>query len=216
MIPDKIFQTDPPILELLARRWSPRAFDPGRPVPREAMLALLQAARAAPSCFNEQPWRFLVFDAEDADALERARGCLSPGNVWARNAPTLILSVAVDRWQRDGSPNRFAQHDVGLASENLAIEATARGLSVHFMAGFDDARARQVFAIPEGFTPMVMIAVGYRGDPETLPPKQRERELAPPTRKPLGEIAFAGTWARSFAAEGADQAPDVPASRNSR
>jgi nitroreductase len=213
---EKVFETDPPIFDLLARRWSPRAFEPGRPVPREALLALLQAARAAPSCFNEQPWRFLVFDGQDADALERARGCLNSGNAWARNAPVLLLSVAVDRWQRDGSPNRFAQHDVGLASENLAIEATALGLSIHFMAGFDDARARQVFGIPDGFTPMVMAAVGYRGDPETLSPKQKERELAPRTRKALGEIAFAGRWACPFGGEAADQAPEVPASRNSR
>lgn len=204
MIPDKTFTTHPPVLEVLARRWSPRAFDPGRPLARDLLLALLEAARVAPSCFNEQPWRFLVFDAGNTDALEQARGCLSPGNAWARNAPVLLLSVAVDRWQRDGSPNRFAQHDVGMASENLAIEATALGLAVHFMAGFDDQKARQVFGIPDGFMPMAMIAVGHPGDPETLPPKQKDRELAPRTRKPLAEIAFASRWARAFDSGAAD------------
>lgn len=83
MIPTKPFETDPPIHELLAQRWSPRAIDPGRPVPDEAIRALLEAARVAPSSFNEQPWRFLVFDGRDPEALERARSCLAAGNAWA-------------------------------------------------------------------------------------------------------------------------------------
>jgi len=194
----KPFETDPPIHELLARRWSPRAIDPARPVPREVLRMLLEAARAAPSSFNEQPWRFLVFDDEDPEALEVARGCLVPGNAWARNAPVLILSAAAERWEKDGSPNRHAQHDVGLASENLALQATALGLAVHFMAGFDVERARRLFGIQDGFQPMAMIAVGHPADAETLPPKLRDRELAPRKRKPLEEIAFAGRWNRPF------------------
>jgi nitroreductase len=183
---------------VLARRWSPRAIDPQRPVPREAIRTLLEAARAAPSSFNEQPWRFLVFDGQDRDALELARSCLAAGNAWARSAPALLLSVAAERWSKDGSWNRHAQHDVGLASENLAIQATALGLAVHFMAGFDVDRARQLFGIPEGFTPMAMIAVGYPGYAEALPQKLRERELAARERKPLEEIVFAGHWNRPF------------------
>lgn len=201
MKPEKPFETDPPIHELLARRWSPRAIDHDRSVPREAVLTLLEAARAAPSSFNEQPWRFLVFDGADAEALEKARGCLTAGNAWARQAPVLLLSVAAENWARDGSPNRHAQHDVGMASENLALQATASGLAVHFMAGFDFERARELFAIPEGFTPMAMIAVGYPGNLEELPPKLRDRELAPRKRKPIEEIAFAGRWGRPFAHE---------------
>jgi len=111
----------------------------------------------------------------------------------------LLLSVAVDRWSRDGTPNRHAQHDVGLASENLAIEATDLDLGVHFMAGFDAERARTHFGIPKDFTPLAMIAVGYPGDPDQLPPKLRERELAPRKRKRIEEIAFAGRWDKSFA-----------------
>jgi nitroreductase len=155
---------------------------------------LLEAARIAPSCFNEQPWRFLVFDGEDSESLDRARSCLVAGNAWARAAPALLLSVASEHWEKDGSPNRHAQHDVGLASENLALEATALGLAVHFMAGFDAERARELFGIPEGFTPMAMIAVGYPGTVEDLPPMLRERELAPRQRKPIKEVAFDGGW----------------------
>ena len=194
----RFFEVDPLIHELLARRRSPRAIDPNRRVSRLAVRTLLEAARVAPSCFNEQPWRFLIFDAEDPEALEQARGCLSEGNAWARRAPVLILSAAVERWARDGSPNRWAEHDVGLASENLALQATSLGFAVHFMAGFDARRARDLFGIPEGCTPMAMIAVGYPGDPDELPPRLRDRELAPRQRKSIEEIAFAGRWDRPF------------------
>jgi nitroreductase len=200
MIPSEQFvQANPLIHELLASRWSPRAFDPNRRVSRMALRTLLEAARMAPSCFNEQPWRFLVFDGEDPESLEQARDCLSSGNAWARRAPVLILSVAAERWSRDGSPNRWAGHDVGLASENLALQATSLGFAVHFMAGFDEREARELFRIPEGFTPMAMIAVGYPGDPDELPPKLRERERAPRQRRPIEEIAFAGRWNRPYA-----------------
>ena len=199
MIPAEQFvQAKPLIHELLASRWSPRAFDPNRRVSRLAIRTLLEAARAAPSCFNEQPWRFLIFDGEEPEALEQARSCLSSGNAWARGAPVLILSVAAERWSRDGSPNRWAGHDVGLASENLALQATSLGFAVHFMAGFDEKRARDLFRIPEGFTPMAMIAVGYPGNPEELPPKLRDRERAPRQRRPIEEIAFVGLWASPF------------------
>lgn len=194
----QVVETEPLVHELLARRKSPRAIDPDRPVARIAIRTLLEAARLAPSCFNEQPWRFLVFDGEDPKALDHARSCLVDGNSWAKRAPALLLSVAAERWRIDGTPNRHAQHDVGLASENLALEATALGLAVHFMAGFDADRARRLFGIPDGFTPMTMIAVGHPGRVDALPPKLRARELAPRERKPIDEIAFNGRWDHVF------------------
>src|SRR5262245_6039378 len=187
-----------PILDVLARRRSSRAIDPARAVPREALLTLLEAARWAPSSFNEQPWRFLVFDGSDAQALEAARDCLSRGNVWAKAAPVLVLSVASERLARDGSPNRHGQHDTGGALQYLLLQATELGLVAHAMAGFDAARARDQFGIPEGFTPMAMIAVGWPGDPESLAEGLREREKGPRRRRPLAETAFAGGWGRPF------------------
>lgn len=187
------------ILQILVRRRSGRTFDAQRRVEPETVLTLLEAARAAPSSFNEQPWRFLVFDGADPEALEKARSCLSEGNGWARQAPLLLLSVAAERWRKDGSSNRHAQHDVGMASENLALEATALGLTVHFMAGFDAERARELFGIPEGFTPMAMVAVGFPGRVEDLPPRLQERETATRRRIPISEIAYAGRWERPYA-----------------
>ena len=198
--PEKPAQTDYPINELMRRRWSPRAFEDGRPVERETVLTLLEAARWAPSCFNDQPRHFLVFDGSDAEALERARACLSPGNAWALKAPVLMLSVARETFEQNGKPNRWAQHDTGLATENLLLQAVELGLAAHPMAGYDADRARTEFGIPDGFTAIAMIAIGYpyRGKLEELDEKLRAKELASRERKSIGEIAFAGFWGRSI------------------
>ena len=194
--PEKPAHTDYPINVLMRRRWSPRAFEEGRPVEREKVLTLLEAARWAPSCFNDQPRRFLVFDGSDSQALERARACLTSGNAWALKAPVLMLSVARETFEQNGKPNRWAQHDTGLATENLLLEAVELGLAAHPMAGYDADRARRDFGIPEGFTPIAMIAIGYpyRGSLDDLDEKLRGKELATRERKSIGEIAFAGTW----------------------
>ncbi len=126
--PEKPAPAERPINELIARRWSPRVFE-DRAVEREKILQLLEATRWAPSCFNEQPWRYLVFDGSDAEALERARACLSQGNEWALKAPVLMISVARDNFTHNEKPNRTAQHDVGLGSENLVLEAVEHRVS---------------------------------------------------------------------------------------
>jgi len=197
--PEMLAATDYPIAELMRRRWSPRAFAEGRPVERDKILTLLEAARWAPSCFNDQPRHFLVFDGADPEALEKARGCLSPGNAWATKAPVLMLSVARETFEHNGAPNRWGQHDTGLASENLLLEAVELGLAAHPMGGFDADRARGEFGIPDGFTPMSMIAIGYpyRGKVDDLGEKLRAKELAPRKRKPISEIAFFGGWGGS-------------------
>ncbi len=198
--PEKPAHADYPINEVMRRRWSPRVFEEGRPVEREKILTLLEAARWAPSCFNDQPRYFLVFDGTDAEALERARGCLAEGNAWATKAPVLMLSVARETFEKNGKPNRWAQHDVGLATENLLLEAVELGLAAHPMAGYEAERARSEFGIPEGFTPIAMIAIGYpyRGRLDDLDEKLRGKELAPRQRKQIGEIAFAGTWNKPY------------------
>jgi len=131
----------------IKRRWSPRVFE-DRAVEREKILSLLEAARWAPSCFNEQPWRYLVFDGSDQEALDKARACLVEGNAWALKAPVLMISIARDNFTRNEEPNRTAQHDVGLASENLVLEAVAQGLVAHHMAGFNATQAHSEFHIP--------------------------------------------------------------------
>lgn len=194
---------NPPMIhDLLRRRRSPRAFA-NRPVAREQIHLMLEAARWAPSAFNEQPWRFVVATQEQPEAYERLLGTLNDRNaVWARRAPLLILSVAKLTQGNTDQPNTYAFHDVGLAVGNLLAQATALGLVAHQMGGFDAARAREAVGIPAGFAPVAMIAVGYPGDAEMLPEDLRARERAPRTRKPLSEIVSLGYWSETQATDG--------------
>ena len=186
--------TETKILELLAQRWSPRAFL-SHPVEPEKLRSLLEAARWAPSSYNEQPWVFLVATQQEPEDFARMLSVLVEGNrAWAQRAPVLMLSVARLNFERTGKPNRHAFHDVGLATANLMTQATALGLAVHAMAGFDVEKAREAFGIPPGWEPVAAIALGYLGEPELLPEKLRERERALRTRKPLGEMVFARRW----------------------
>ena len=192
--------TQSPIADLIARRWSPRAIDPDRAVSREHLLALLEAARWAPSCFGDQPWRYLVWDRfRDPAGWREAFECLAEGNqAWVINAPVLLLAVAAPNFGHNDKPNRWAQYDTGAASENLCLQATALGLVAHQMGGFDPDQARVRFNIPADHTCMAMIAVGYPGSVEVLPDALRERELAPRERKPLDRIAFEGGWGQGL------------------
>jgi nitroreductase len=186
--------TDAPVHELIKNRWSPRAFSE-QPVQPEVLRSLFEAARWAPSSNNEQPWAYLVATKDDAGNFAKMLGVLVEFNVsWAKNAPVLALSVAHLKANRDGKPNRVALHDVGSATAQLTLEANTRGLLVHQMAGFDAEKARQTFAIPPDWEPVAAIAIGYPGNPESLPDKLRERELAPRTRKPAGEFVMTGSW----------------------
>lgn len=183
-----------PVHELIAERWSPRAFA-DRDVSKEDLGSLLEAARWAPSCFNDQPWSFVVATRDEPEALARLQSCLVDANkAWATDAPVLMLSVARTSFAHNGKPNRHAAHDVGLAVGGLCAQAQALGLVVHQMAGYDAERARELLGVPDGHEPMAMIAVGYEGEAERLDEQLRERELAPRQRKPLSEVAFAGRF----------------------
>ena len=188
--------TSVPINELLARRWSPRAFDARRSVTPSQITALLEAARWAPSCNGDEPWRFLMWNrATDASRWQTAFDCLSDNNKkWVRNAPLLFLSCAGSVFEHNGKPNRWGQHDTGMAALSLALEAVAQGLAAHQMGGFDADKARTAFEIPADYTPMAMIAVGYQAEPDVLDEETRAKELKPRGRKAIGERFYAGAW----------------------
>jgi nitroreductase len=179
-----------PIQELIVERYSPYAFAE-RAVSPEDLRSLFEAARWAPSSYNEQPWSYLV--ATSANPAEHARllSCLVEGNQeWAKAAPVLALGCTNLRFTRGGKPNAAAQHDLGLASENLCLEATARGLCVHQMIGILPDKAREVFHVPEGVLPLTGLAIGYAADPASLPEKFKQRDLASRSRKPLADFVF--------------------------
>jgi nitroreductase len=193
---EKPAETQYPIHELLQRRWSPRAFS-DKSVSLEQMRSLLEAARWAPSSNNEQPWTFLVATKQDQTDYDRLLNCLRPTNqLWARFAPVLAMSVAKLVFTDDGEPNRHALHDVGLAVENLVVQATALGLMVHQMAGIYPEKVRELYGIPAEYDVVAAIAIGYPGDPSILPDRFRQRESAKRSRKPIADFTFAGYWGR--------------------
>lgn len=190
-----------PIHDLLARRWSSRAFDPKRPVSREQLLVLLEAGRWAPSCNGDEPWRYLIWDkARDPEGWQKAFDCLSENNKkWVKNVPLLMLSCAGSIFEATGKPNRWTQHDTGAASVSMALQATAMGLMVHQMGGFDAEKARAAFAIPPEYTPMAMIAIGYQTVPDILDEETKAKELRPRARKPIAQRFFEGGWGKGVA-----------------
>lgn len=193
-MPDNKAETSHPIHELLARRWSPCAFD-SRPVSESDLCSLFEAARWAPSAYNEQPWRYLVATKDNPEEFQRLLSCLLEGNqAWARTAPVLALGVVSLKFAHNDKINRTAAHDLGLASANLLMEATARGLFVHQMAGIRPGKARELYGIPEGYEVWTGLAIGYRGDPKGLPEPLQRRDLTPRQRRPLREFVFSGKW----------------------
>jgi nitroreductase len=190
-------ETSTPIHDLIAHRWSPRAFD-SKPVEPEKLRTLFEAARWAPSSYNAQPWYFIVGTKDHPENYNRVLESLIEFNQgWAKQAPVLALSVAKLKFD-DGKPNRHAFHDVGQAAANLSLQAEALGLSVHQMAGIEAEKARKLFHIPADYEAVAGIALGYAGDPASLSEELRKRELAPRQRKPLDSFVFTGQWGKSF------------------
>ena len=186
------------IQETIANRWSPRAFDASKSVSQEQIIALLEAARWAPSCFGDEPWRFIVWNkGTNERAWQQAFDCLAPSNqTWVKAAPVLMLVCANTLFGHNQTPNRWGQYDTGAAAENLCLQASSMGLMVHQMGGFNADKARESFAIPDQYTPMAMLAVGYEGDANNLPDELKTRELAERKRKPLGELFFDSAWGK--------------------
>ena len=181
------------IHEILSERWSPRAFEP-RPVEPEKLRRLFEAARWAASSYNAQPWYFIVATKDDAETFDKVLASFVEGNrAWAKNAPVVALSVARVNFEHNGQPNRYALYDVGQASANLAVQATAMGLQVHQMGGILPEKARELFAIPPEYEVVAGIALGYPAEPDSLPEELR-REAAPRVRKAVESFVFSGKW----------------------
>ena len=182
------------ILDLLRSRWSPKVYS-NRPVEREHLRSVFEAARWAASSMNEQPWSFLGATRDEQEKFERMADCLSEGNaVWARHAPVLFLSIAKSRLDYKNRENSHAWHDAGLATQNLVIQAAAAGLFVHSMAGFSASRAVELFEIPDGYEPIAMHTLGYPGDPSDTPEEIVDGDPAKRKRHSLKDFVFTGKW----------------------
>lgn len=195
--------TQVPIHELLAKRWSPRAFDPKQPVTTTQILALIEAARWAPSCYGEEPWRFLICDqTQDPTSWQKALQCLAPANqIWAKNVPLLLIAIANNDFltgPKAGHPNRWAAYDTGAACENLCLQAVNLGLMAHQMGGFSPEQIATAFQLPENVTCMTVIAIGYQADPQSLEDEFYQREIEQRQRRLLETCFFAGQWSQPW------------------
>lgn len=193
--------TQQPIHTLIADRWSGRAYDANQSVSEAQVISLLEAARWAPSCFGDQPWRFVVCNkTNNLQAWQAAFDSLVPGNQgWAVNAPVLLLICADTLFGHNDKPNKWAAYDTGAATENLCLQATADGLMAHQMGGFDADKARAAFNVPARYQILAMVSIGYPAAIESLSGEAKERELAPRSRKTLGELFFNGQWDQPIA-----------------
>jgi nitroreductase len=185
----KIANTDFPIHNIIARRWSARAFST-KTVEKSKLLSILEAARWAPSSRNEQPWRYIVFTDDNPEKLEKARSVLLEINNYVKLAPILICAITKKTYSDNGVYNKLHFHDLGAANENMFLESFNQGLIMHEMGGFDREKARKVFSIPDEYEIGIMIAIGYQDSHEILPKRFREKINSPRERKPLSEIAF--------------------------
>jgi nitroreductase len=186
-----------PVHELILNRWSPRAFS-DKTVSPEILRSLFEAARWSASSNNEQPWAYIVATQAEKAAFEKVLSTLVEFNAnWAQHAPVLAIAVSNLWFSKNDTPNRNAHYDTGAATALLSVEATAHGVAVHQMAGFDPEKARAEFNIPAGWEAIAALAIGYPGDPLSLPTQLKDRELAPRTRKPISEFVMAGGWGHS-------------------
>jgi nitroreductase len=173
-------------------RWSPRSFAP-EPLSDEELQSLFEAARWAPSCYNEQPWLF-IYAVSEGDRQRFATALVEQNRLWARRAPVLLFVVARLEFARNGKANRHGIFDAGAAWMSLALQARKRGLYAHAMAGFSVERAHEVLAVPrQGYEIMAAVAIGRRDDPALLPAPVAANE-APNGRRPLVDVAFAGRF----------------------
>ncbi len=179
------------MLDIIQRRESRRAFA-DTPVPPDVLEILFEAARWAPSCSNNQPWRFVP--AVEPEALARVRDGLSRGNAWAKRAPVLVAVAANPADDANLNDRLYYLFDCGLAVENLLLQATACGLACHPMAGFHEDRVKTALGIPDDVRVITLIALGYPGNVEELDEATREKEQTPRTRKALEEIVFPNGW----------------------
>ena len=180
--------------ELISKRFSPRAFS-DKEVTEDQVKLMLKAASMAASSYNEQPWRFIYAIKSNEKAFGNLFSCLMEFNQpWAKNAAALIICVVKDSLTLNDKTNTHAWHDMGLAVGNLTIQAQSMDIYLRQIGGFYADKARELLGIPEGYTPVSAIALGYLGDVEGLPLDIQEKEKQPKELKPLDEIIFNGSW----------------------
>jgi nitroreductase len=188
--------TQEKIHDIIQNRWSTRAFDADKDISLPLLTTLIEATRWSSSCFNDQPWRYIICaKSRNEDKWNDLLGCLVEKNQqWAKNAPVLILAVAMENFTHNGKPNRWAQYDTGAASYGLCLQAVSMGLFVHQMGGFDVDKARSNLDLPADCMPMSVMAVGYKSSTDILDEELKAFELSERSRKPQNECFYFGSF----------------------
>lgn len=187
-VPGKIAGTQYPVIDIIKKRWSPRSFN-GTPLTEESVLTLIEAAGRAPSAMNEQPWKF-YYALKDTPGFEAVySGILGGNKPWSGNAGALLVVTAGKYYERNNSLNKYHFHDTGIATGFLLAQATAMGIGVHILGGFNADVLRSVFNFPQNEEIVTVIVAGYRDIPGQLDEPFRSRELQPQKRKPLSVTA---------------------------
>lgn len=185
----RIAETSAPLLDVLAERWSPRAFDTEHSLPEGALRGIFEAARWAPSANNIQPWRFIIARRGSESFAKIETALLGFNQMWAGNSAALVVNIA-ETADAEGKAHPWAEYDLGQAVAHLSVQAQSEGLHLHQMGGFDREAIRTAFALDSRFLPVSVTAIGAVGSPDTLPEGLREREAAPRTRLPLEELVL--------------------------
>ena len=181
-----------PIQPIIINRWSPRSMS-GEEMTDEELMPLFEAARWAPSSYNNQPWRYIYAKRNTPEWKDLFGLMIEFNQTWTKNAAVLLVIISHNTFEKNNKPSTTHRYDTGASWMNLALEGSARGYVVHGMEGFDYAKARKVLGIPEDFTVEAMAAIGKPAPKEKLPPEMQEREF-PSDRKPLNEIIMKGKF----------------------
>jgi len=180
------------LLEPIEKRRAYRALSEKK-IPGDVVQRILKAATFAPSCFNKQPWRFVA--AESEEALQKIKTALPDGNYWVKKSPLIIMALTKNDLDCRLSDNRnYAFFDVGLAVENLILQAVSEGLIAHPIAGYNPVKIKEAFQIPDEYILLNLVIAGYPGDDSHLSEEYREKERSPRERKPMEEVVTLNEW----------------------
>lgn len=186
------------ILSQIKKRWSPREFNPAKNISPSQISLLFEAARWAPSAFNDQPWNFIIVTKDNPEQFKKMLTLLTEGNkTWAENASALILTVASLRSSHDGSENFHALYDLGASVTNLSLQAVELNIYVHQIGGFYHDKAKKAFQLDEDYLPVSVLALGYLPESESFQ-ERKERLLTKRKRKSLNEFVFRNNWGNPF------------------
>ncbi|MDA3850127.1 MAG: nitroreductase family protein [Spirochaetaceae bacterium] len=191
-------RSDLSIMKAIDQRWSPCGFL-SREISTEDLEKIFEAARWAPSAFNEQPWRYVIAQRQHSQEFQKALSCLSEYNQgWAKFASVLVFGIASTTFKQNGKDNQAAMHDLGLADSHIMLQASEMGIHSHPMTGILAERIEQEYSIPQGYQAKIAIALGYYGYEDELPDIYRERDENPPVRQELSSFLFQGEWGKEW------------------